>query len=197
ADEAHSRAIGSDTKTQAASMQVIDGQQRLTSLYAVVRDVNVLREDYSQERIVVAFNPLIERFAIPDNAIRRSSEWIQDIREVFDSAIKARRDYIEKLEQRRGGERLDRDTEEAIENSINRLHGVLKYQFQVVQLKDTVSRETVADIFVRINSEGVKLSSSDFILTWLSVFWEQGRNEIEDFAKGSRFTPEELTRFSG
>src|SRR5699024_1548125 len=88
-------------------------------------------------------------------------------------------------------------TEEAIENSINRLHGVLKYQFQVVQLKETVSRETVADIFVRINSEGVKLSSSDFILTWLSVFWEQGRNEIEDFAKGSRFTPEELTRFSG
>lgn len=197
ADEEHSRAIGADTKTQAASMQVIDGQQRLTSLYAVVNDVAVLRDDYSEDRIVIAFNPLIERFAVPDNAVKRSSEWIQDIREVFASPIDARANYLEKLEQRRGGERLDRDTERDVELAINRLNRVLSYQFQVVQLRDTVGRETVADIFVRINSEGVKLSSSDFILTWLSVFWEQGREELEEFAKASRFTPQELTRISG
>lgn len=197
AGEGHSRAIGADTKTQDASMQVIDGQQRLTSLYAVVKDVQVVREDYSQERVVVAFNPLIERFAVPDNAIKRSSEWIQDIRAVFDSPIDARSTYLDKLEERRGGERLDRETERKVEISINRLNQVLSYQFQVVQLKDTVARETVADIFVRINSEGVKLSSSDFILTWLSVFWEQGRQELEEFAKASRFTPQELTRMSG
>lgn len=197
AGEDHSRAIGADVKTQNASMQVIDGQQRLTSLYAVVKDVQVVREDYSPERIVVAFNPLIERFAVPDNAIKRSSEWIQDIRAVFDSPIDARSTYLEKLEQRRGGNRLDRGTERRIEVAVNRLNQLLAYQFQVVQLKDTVARETVADIFVRINSQGVKLSSSDFILTWLSVFWEAGREELEEFAKASRFTPQELTRLSG
>lgn len=197
ADEEHSRAIGSDDKTQGAAMQVIDGQQRLTSLYAVVKDVAVLRDDYSHDRIVVAFNPLIERFAVPDSAIKRSSEWIQDIREVFDSPIDARTDYLEKLEERHGGERLPRETERHVENAINRLNRVLSYQFQVVQLKDTVSREIVADIFVRINSEGVKLSSSDFILTWLSVFWEQGREELEEFAKASRFSPQELSSIFG
>lgn len=190
----HSKTIGVGEKTQSGSMQVVDGQQRLTSLYAVVKGLDVLREDYSQERIVISFNPLTERFAIPDSATKRSSEWIQDIREVFTSPIAARRDYIQKLEVARGVERLDRDLEGEIELAVNKLADVLKFVFEVVQLKEHVSRETVADIFVRINSQGVTLSSADFILTWLSVFWEEGRQAIEDFTRASRFTPQEMTR---
>lgn len=195
-DETHMRTIGTAEKTQTGSMQVIDGQQRLTSLYAVVKGLPILREDYSQERVVIAFNPLTERFDVP-NAKTKSSEWIQDIRDVFESSIDARAAYIGKLEMARNGERIDRELERAIEVAINRLASVLSYQFQVVQLKKQVQRETVADIFVRINSEGVKLSSTDFILTWLSVFWERGRQELEDFARASRFTPQELSRMTG
>lgn len=194
-DPEHSRAIGTVEKSQSGSMQVIDGQQRLTSLYAVVKGVRVLREDYSQEHIVIAFNPLTERFAVPDNGIKRSSEWVQDIKVVFESPIDARSNYLDALEKSRGGERLPREDERRIEEAINRLARVLSYQFQVVQLKKDVSRETAADVFVRINSEGVKLSSADFILTWLSVFWEEGRQQLEDFARGSRFTPQELSRW--
>ncbi|NLI84283.1 MAG: DUF262 domain-containing protein [Propionibacterium sp.] len=194
ADPEHSRAIGTLEKSQSGSMQVIDGQQRLTSLYAVVKGKRVVREDYSQENIVIAFNPLTERFDVPDNRIKRSSEWIQDIKTVFASPIDARSDYLDGLEKARGGERLSREDERRIEEAINRLSRVLAYQFQVVQLKKDVSRETVADVFVRINSEGVKLSSADFILTWLSVFWEEGRQQLEDFARASRFTPQELAR---
>ncbi|MCH8565205.1 DUF262 domain-containing protein [Nesterenkonia sp. LB17] len=196
AGEHHSRTIGVSDKSQSASMQVIDGQQRLTSLYAVVTGEKVLREDYSQERIVVAFNPLTERFAIPDSAIKRSPDWIQDIRGVFSSAIDTRHEYIAKLEKARSVERLNRDEERAIELTVNRLAQVLNYEFQVVQLKKDVPRETVADIFVRINSEGVKLASADFILTWLSVFWEEGRQELEDFARASRFTAQEMARIT-
>lgn len=195
-DETHMRAIGTSTKTQVGSMQVIDGQQRLTSLFAVVKGVKVLREDYSQETIIISFNPLTERFTVPDNATRRSAEWLQDIRDVFLSPIDARTAYIEGLERARGDQRLDRDTERKIEVAINRLASVLAYEFQVVQLKEQVARETVADIFVRINSEGVKLTAPDFILTWLSVFWEQGRQQLENFARASRFTPQELSRMT-
>lgn len=70
-DSEHTHQIGSDAKTQAASMQVIDGQQRLTSLFAVVHGVPVVRDNYARETIVISFNPLSERFAVPDNAIRR------------------------------------------------------------------------------------------------------------------------------
>lgn len=52
-DGDHTRTIGGDTKTRAASMQVVEGQQRLTSLYAVAKDLNVWRGDYSRVRIVM------------------------------------------------------------------------------------------------------------------------------------------------
>ena len=197
ADAGHSRATGADAKTQDGSMQVIDGQQRLTSLYAVVKGKSVFRENYEQERIVIAFNPLTERFAVPDNAVERSREWIHDIKDVFESPIDARTTYVEGLERARGLERLPREDERAIEEAINRLNRVMRYQFQVVQLETGVDRETAADIFVRINSEGAKLASADFILTWLSVFWEEGREQLESFARGTRFTAQELSRLDG
>ena len=42
---------------------------------------------------------------------------------------------------------------------------------------------------IRINSEGVKLNQADFILTLLSVFWDKGRRELEEFSRQSRIPP--------
>ncbi len=55
------RAIGADGKQKPARLLIVDGQQRLTSLYAVLRGVQVVRDDYTSERIEIAFNPLTER----------------------------------------------------------------------------------------------------------------------------------------
>jgi hypothetical protein len=49
---------------------------------------------------------------------------------------------------------------------------------------------------VRINSAGVSLTQADFILTLLSVYWESGRKEIEQFCKDSRKVPDSDTKFS-
>lgn len=196
AGDDHTRTIGADGTTQDVSMQVVDGQQRLTSLYAVLKGEKVWREDYSREHIRIAFNPLTERFEVPTPIVVRSAEWIADIVGVFLDPINARSTYFERLEIE-GKHSLDKDKERAIEIAINKLHLVLKYQFQVVQIQEEdVGRETVADIFVRINSEGVSLSAADFILTWLSVFWEEGRGELEDFAKHSRFAPEAISQIT-
>ena len=46
---------------------------------------------------------------------------------------------------------------------------------QVVELDATTEEEQVAEVFVRINSEGVTLNQADFILTLMSVFWEKAR----------------------
>lgn len=48
-----------------------------------------------------------------------------------------------------------------------------------------MDEEQVADIFVRINSQCVKLNQADFILTLLSVFWEKGRKDLEEFCRPS------------
>jgi hypothetical protein len=194
-DSEHARTIGGDPKSQDATMQVVDGQQRLTSLYAVAKGLSVWRDDYSRERIRISFNPLTERFEVTTPAFERSADWIPDITDVFSDPIRARREYLARLKQNQDRE-LPANIDDTAELAINRLSQLQAYLFQVVQIKENVNRETVADIFVRINSEGVSLSSADFILTWMSVFWEDGRSQLDKFARDSRFTPEGISQIT-
>ena len=189
----HTRTIG--TGGQDVTMQVVDGQQRLTSLYAVAKGEKVWREDYSRDQIRIAFSPLHERFEVLTPIFERSPEWIRDITTIFSDSITARREFLARL---RSDREVDGPAEDSIETAINRVHGLLQgYLFQVVQISADVDRETVADIFVRINSEGISLSSADFILTWMSVFWEEGRQQLDDFARNSRFTATRVSEITG
>jgi len=192
----HTKTIGKSEKSQNSSLQVVDGQQRLTSLYAVIKGVEVWREDYSKEPIKIAFNPITERFDVPNVTTFKNPEWIPDILKVFEQdSIKFWKSYIKGLEA--AGKEVDDDIESHIANSLSKLRDLESYEFQVVQLKSKIVREEVSDIFVRINSEGVNLTSADFILTWLSVFWEEGRAELETFARNSRFSPDSLKHVIG
>ena len=51
------RMIGTDTKQRPPQLLIVDGQQRLTSLFAVIKGVPVVRENYESEKIEIAFNP--------------------------------------------------------------------------------------------------------------------------------------------
>ena len=193
-DGAHEKAIGVGAKAQEATMQVIDGQQRLTSLYAILKGLPIWREDYTKERIRIAFNPMTQRFDVPTPVIDNSVEWIPDIVTIFTDPYSTRDQYFARLTQ--DGRALSSQEKKTIEIALNRVFALNEYGFQVVQVKKEVSREEVADIFVRINSEGVNLKSADFILTWMSVFWEEGRTQLEFFARDSRFTPTALSHIT-
>jgi hypothetical protein len=60
------------------------------------------------------------------------------------------------------------------------------YPFSVLELSTNITEEQVADVFVRINSQGKTLNQADFILTLMSVFWEEGRRELEEFCRQCR-----------
>src|SRR4030042_2068120 len=78
--------IGLDGKQhQFPSRLIVDGQQRLTSLYAVFHGKKVIDEDYRERQIEVAFRPRDGRFEVADAAIRRDPEWISNISEVWAS----------------------------------------------------------------------------------------------------------------
>jgi uncharacterized protein with ParB-like and HNH nuclease domain len=51
------KGIGTKNAQAAPKLAIVDGQQRLTSLYAVVKGVEVLRANFKKERIQIAFNP--------------------------------------------------------------------------------------------------------------------------------------------
>lgn len=175
--------IGTDDKQAVPSLLIVDGQQRLTALYAVITGVPVVRKDYSEGRIRIAFRPHDQIFEVTDAAVENDPEFIPDISEVFRGAFHSFVNrYLEKVEVYRDIE-LDEDEKNRLVENIDRLKDLQNYPFKAIELDRTVDEEHVAEVFVRINSEGVRLNNADFILTLMSVFWEKGRCELEEFSR--------------
>lgn len=183
--------IGMEEKAHSVPQRlIVDGQQRLTSLYAVFRGKRVLDDDYRERKIEIAFCPRTGTFEVADAAIRRNPEWIPNISELWasgNSSYKMVKGFLKALSDAKG--ELTEDEEELISHNLDRLFDLQKYPFTALEIAASVDEEQVADIFVRINSEGVKLNQADFLLTLLSVFWDQGRAELEQFCRLSRQPP--------
>ena len=73
-----------------------------------------------------------------------------------------------------------------VKAAIERLHSLTSFPVTALQLATGVDEEQVAEVFVRINSEGEQLGRSDFILTLMSVFWDEGRAGLEEFCREAR-----------
>ena len=188
--------IGTDGKSQAVTHQIVDGQQRLTSLYAVFTGRDVVDDRYRTKNIRISFNPFIERFEVAKAITDGSADWVPNIHTVFNAPLEAYEDFRARYEEKHPDE-LDDVAKKRLFSTFNKLSQLGGYQFTVVELQQAVDKPKVADIFVRINSEGVSLKSADFILTWLSVFWPEGREEMENFSRGSRITAERASELAG
>ncbi len=190
------KGIGVDGKQKHPSLLIVDGQQRLTSLYAVLKGKKVIREDYSEEFIEIAFHPLEEKFEVADAAIRRDKHWIPNISRLWspDTDLFELVDgYLEALRQTR--EVTPEDTKK-IRQSIQRLQGLVNYPFRALELLATVNEEQVSQVFVRINSKGQRLNEADFILTLMSVYWDEGRHELENFSRAAKKPAEGPTPYN-
>lgn len=176
------KGIGVKNGQAVPKLAIVDGQQRLTSLYAVMKGAEVLRANFKKERIRIAFNPLSERFDVADAAILKDKSYIPDISVIWQPGtdlFEIADGYIEGLSEVR---ELKSDQIKRAKSAIGRLQKLPDFQFVALSLSSTVDAETIADVFVRINGEGKKLNQSDFIMTLMSVFWDQGRAELEAFA---------------
>ena len=183
--------IGVNTHQKVPHLLIVDGQQRLTSLYAVLKDIPVVRETYESEQIEIAFRPTDGTFQVCDAAIRKDPEYLPSISRLFSPTASQYRivgDYIEQLAAYRdkSGRSFEAEEKKACEQSLQRLFNLTSYPFTTLQLSANIEEEQVAEVFVRINSEGKKLNQADFILTLMSVFWEDGRKELEDFCRAAR-----------
>lgn len=183
--EAGTRQIGAGDGHKAPQLLIVDGQQRLTSLYAVLTGQTILTKEFVKVRIRLAFRPTDETFEVTDAAIEKDPEFIPDITALWSEGYRTTvRGYLARLAASRGGSLSDED-EDRLEDRINRVHDLDAFRFQVVELGAGANEEQVADVFVRINSEGVPLNQADFILTLMSVHWEDGRRRLEAFSRAA------------
>ena len=177
------RQVGGGDNERVAKLLIVDGQQRLTSLYAVLTGQSVLTKTFEERRIRIAFRPEDESFEVTDAAIERDPEFIPDITALWDDGYRPTvRKFLARLAEGRGVT-LSEQKEDALEDRIDRVYDLRNFRFQVIELNSDADEEQVADIFVRTNSEGVKLNQADFILTLMSVHWEKGRRQLEQFCR--------------
>lgn len=177
------KGIGTASKQKHPTLLIVDGQQRLTSLYAVVKGQEVIRENYEKANIVIAFNPLEEKFEIPDASIKRNPRYFQNISDLWKEdadLFEITDNFIERLKQ---SIELSAEDIKKIRKAFNNLTNLQGYPFSALELSAEINEEQVADVFVRINSQGKKLNQADFILTLMSVFWEDGRRDLEEFCR--------------
>lgn len=184
--EGHKQIGTGPKQKKIARLLIVDGQQRLTSLYAVIKGIPVIRENYKTERIYIAFNPSEEKFEVADAAVRKNYEFIPDISHIWSKEINEYQFVTEFLKQLRQHREVTIEEQDHLTKSIGRLSDIRNYPFTVMELSQKVKEEHVAEVFVRINSKGTVLKQADFILTLMSVFWEEGRTQLEEFCKQSR-----------
>ena len=184
------KSIGVDAHSYDSPKEVIiDGQQRLTSLYAVMKGKKVINSKFDEKSIVISYCLLQNKFEVGYQATKNDPEWIYNISDLFTSTntFKFIGDFIKKLGDYRStkGSELTDEEQGLIADRINSVVNLKSHTLPVFDIKSTAEEEDVSEIFVRVNSGGVSLKQNDFILTLLSLYWDDGRREIEQFSKDS------------
>ena len=194
---------------------LLDGQQRLTSLAAVIRGepVNVrgrkrpiellfnlehpdhlvvvteVNEDGADEddgdddeelgdeadstddELQRRFNQMT--FVVATKKLEQSPHWVK-VSEVFKA------DSDAPFLKRAGMTGFDDPRFEKYSQRLGRLRGICRYVYRMDVLERTLSYDEVTEIFVRVNSLGAKLRSSDLALAQITAKW---RHSLETFQK--------------
>lgn len=179
------RGIGTATKSMPPTLAIVDGQQRLTSLFAVMTGAEIIRADFKREVVRIAFDPLAERFEVANAATAKDKAFIPDIAELWKPAANPVAFAMAFLAKLTAVRELTPEEVAQIQIAIGKLSALSTYSFNALTISADATAEIVADIFVRVNGQGKKLNQSDFILTLMSVFWDEGRGELETFARGA------------
>ena len=212
-------AVEQQSNPYAKTQLLLDGQQRLTSLSAVIRGKPV-QVNGRVRPIELLFN-LEHPEALPfvtevdDNTID-APEYSDDGEEPIDEEADATEDELQKrfdkmtfvvstckLEQlpqwvkvsevfagthdnnyflkRAGITSLDDPRAEIYTQRLNRLKHIRKYIYRMDVLERSLSYDEVTEIFVRVNSLGAKLRSSDLALAQITAKWRGSLNVFQAF----------------
>lgn len=161
-----------DGTPSAGKRILIDGQQRVTALMAALLGREVLTKDYETVKIRIAFHPQEERFEVSNPAIRKDIAWIPDVAELFSPNAKLLQITKSYTAANTGVD------EDILFSTLEKLRKIVNNHVGVIDLAEDLDIETVAEIFIRVNSAGSELSQADFAMSKISVNESYGGNTL-------------------
>lgn len=190
------------SKAGAEKVFVLDGQQRMQTLYAIFRgailsEAGIRHEAYFDAtsgdkltdtgllyQIKFSNEPLaLPWYRVADllgaHAQRNAEELADELNESLDSL-----DTAKPFEQRET-EEVRRGREKRVRRNVSQLVSLLREErhFWVQQLDGVADKfpyKTVLDIFVRVNSGGTKLDASDLMFAAMKEGWDEIEEAIEE-----------------
>jgi len=209
-------AVSQNTNPYQSTRLLLDGQQRLTSLSAVIRgepvsvrgrrrpidllfnlehpdQLTVVTEveengddeddddeligdetDSTEDELLKRFNKMT--FVVATRKLEQLPHWVK-VSEVFKT------DNDAPFLKRAGISGFDDPRYEKYSQRLARLRGIRKYIYRMDVLERTLSYDEVTEIFVRVNSLGAKLRSSDLALAQITAKWRHSLQTFQDFQK--------------
>ena len=157
---------------------LLDGQQRVTSMYGVMRgSPPPFFEDTQKAKAFTGlyFNVAEETFEFYKPTTMASDPRWLSVSELF---LEGPQHVLEAVSQVAGSDLL------SYVNRVNNLHAVGGRELHDENLSgQTMTTDVVVDIFNRVNSGGTKLSKGDLALARICAIREEARGEIRDALK--------------
>lgn len=177
-------AVEQDDNPYSNTHLLLDGQQRLTSLAAVIRGKSVHVKD-KPKAIELMFN--LEHpdnlnivteddatFSVATEKLERLPQWVK-VSEVFEN------DNDTPFLQQAGVEHFSDPNCLRYTRRLADLRKIREYTYRIDVLDRELSYNEVTEIFVRVNSSGVDLRGADLALARIVLKWRNSLKEFEKF----------------
>jgi len=168
---------GSAANQEGNSLLLLDGQQRLTSLFVLFE--GKAPPFYEGESLFfnLYFNMQTAEFRFWQKSLMDGSpDWIS-VHKFLNEGLTA---YLERLPQ------LPETEQTLVQANLARLaqlDAIRDYSYQVDQLSgEELTTEQVVDIFNRVNSAGTPLTKADLAIAHVCSIWPEARQELRKFA---------------
>ncbi len=164
------------SEQQGAIRLLLDGQQRITTLYMLIR--GELPPYYTQAEIIQDTRGLHVNLETRELEyysklkMERDPRW-RNITDVFQRKVRARdvRDQLKSL-----GEEVDGAREDRIDDGIRAVERILDRDFPEQTIPVKASLREAIDIFYKVNASGVALTDAELALAQISGYWPQARD---------------------
>ncbi|MBU0657160.1 MAG: DUF262 domain-containing protein [Gammaproteobacteria bacterium] len=161
---------------QGAVRLLLDGQQRITSLYMLIKgevpNYYTLAEIMNDTRGLYVNLETLELSYYMKTRMENNPLW-QNITDVFQKKVGA---FDLQAQFATVGKEITMEELKKLNDNITRVTGVLERDFpeQVIPVKATI-REAI-DIFYKVNASGVALTEAELALAQISGYWPQARD---------------------
>lgn len=161
---------------QGAVRILLDGQQRITTLYMLIRGeippYYTAPEITNDTRGLYVNIETLELSYYMRTRMENNPVW-QNITDIFLRKVRTK-DIVKELEAREGA--VDRLRDDRIDDNMRKVENILNRDFpeQTIPVKAKL-REAI-DIFYKVNASGVALTEAELALAQISGYWPQARD---------------------